>query len=128
MPWWAYTYLAIFIMLSIGGIYDDLKRNHRTIHVAGGLVSAVFVVIFVTGYFYHNLGNSLGIYAFLMLVVGVLFELYSAKRDLAVESANHEMINAQNQHLNNYALVVGDLIIVPGYMFGFMVGLRNVGL
>lgn len=128
MPWWANTYLIAFVLLTILGIEGDLKRPNRAFYIGGEIVTAAFVIIFVYGYFYPKIGSQLGFYAFPMLAIGVAHELFAAKRTMDEESEDPELSENELFYLNNIGLLLANLFIVPGYVFGFMVGMRNVGL
>ena len=128
MPWWAYAYIAFFLLLSIYGIFDDLHKRNKVVHIGGAIASTTFVVLFVVGYFYSNIGNTLGLYVFLMLAIGVLYEFASIKRDLADVSLEHNLSEKQSSYINFFTMVIVDVIVVPGYVFGLMIGLRNANL
>ena len=128
MPWWAAVYLVALVIFTIGGVFDDLERPNKVRYISGEIITAIFVLLFVTGYFYEGIGNALGIYAFPMLIAGVAHELFSAKRTMEEESKNSEYSERELFYLNNIGLLLANLFIVPGYVFGLMVGLRNVGL
>ncbi|MBL4607749.1 MAG: hypothetical protein JKY01_07975 [Pseudomonadales bacterium] len=128
MPWWAITYLTIFILLTIGGIFDDMNKPKRVSYISGEIIGAIFVTIFMLGYFNENIGNSLGLLVFPMLIIGVAHELFSAKRTMDEEARNNEYTKKELFYLNNLGLLFTNIFIVPGYVFGLMVGLRNVGL
>ena len=128
MPWWANIYLTIFIMLTIGGIADDLKRPNKFRYIGGEIITAIFVITFMFGFFNKSIGDSLGALAFPMLLIGVAHELMSAKRTMDEEKNNNEFTKKELFYLNNMGLLLGNLFIVPGYVFGLMVGIRNVGL
>jgi len=63
-----------------------------------------------------------------MILAGVAHELLAAKRAMEETSEDPELSNKELLYLNNIGLLVGNLFIVPGYVFGLMMGLRNVGL
>jgi hypothetical protein len=128
MPWWAVAYLTIFVIFSIAGIFDDLDRPNKIRYISGEIITAIFVFTFITGYYYEDIGDVLGMYVFPMLIVGVAHELFSAKRTLQDESKNPEYTERELFYLNNIGLLLANLLIVPGYVFGLMVGLRNTGL
>jgi len=128
MPWWAITYLALFIALTIGGISDDMERPNKIVNIGGKIVAAIFVVLFMVGFFNESFGSSLGILIFPMLMAGIIHELLAAKRTMDEETHDHDFTRKELFVLNNVGLLLGNLFIVPGYVFGLMVGLRNVGL
>ena len=128
MPWWAIVYLIIFILLTIGGISEDLNRPNKVRYIGGEIVTAIFVATFIVGFFYKDIGDEIGILVFPMLAVGVIHELLSAKRTMDEESNDSEFTKNELFYLNNISLLTANLFIVPGYVFGLMVGMRNVGL
>ena len=128
MPWWAIAYLVVFILATIAGVFDDLKRPNKLRFIGGEIVSAVFVVLFIVGYFQESLGEELGVYVFPMLVIGVIHELMAANRTLAEESKDPNFTEKELGNLNNIGLLLASILIVPGYVFGLMLGLRNIGL
>ena len=128
MPWWAYAYLIAFALVTIAGVSDDLKRPNKVIYIGGEIVSAIFVIVFVVGFFQVSVGSSLGIIVFPMLVIGMFHELMAAKRAMDAEKCDPEFTKRELLYLKNIGLILGNLFIVPGYVFGLMVGLRNVGL
>ena len=128
MPWWAIAYLVVFILTTIAGVFDDLKRPHKLRFIGGEIVSSVFVVLFVVGYFREGFGKELGVYVFPMLVFGIVHEFMAANRILAEEAKNPDFTEKELVILNNMGLFLANIFIVPGYVFGLMLGLRNVGL
>ncbi|MDH5232761.1 MAG: hypothetical protein OEZ58_03335 [Gammaproteobacteria bacterium] len=128
MPWWAITYLVIFVLFTIAGIADDLKRPNKVIYIGGETVTAIFVTIFIVGFFQESFGAALGIFVFPMLILGVFHEFMAAKRTMDAEIEDPEFSEKENIYLSNLGLILGNLFIVPGYVFGLMLGLRNVGL
>ena len=128
MPWWANVYLTIFIILTIGGISEDLGRPNKIRYIGGEIITAIFVVTFMLGFFDKSIGDSLGFLVFPMLLIGVTHELLSAKRTMDEEKNNNKFTKKELFYLNNTGLLLGNLFIVPGYVFGLMVGMRNVGL
>ena len=128
MPWWAIVYLVIFILFTVAGVFDDLKRPNKLRFIGGEILSAFFVGLFVVGYFQESLGMDLGIYVFPMLVIGIAHELMAAKRTMAEESKDPDFSGKELAVLNNIGLFLANIFIVPGYVFGLMLGLRNIGL
>lgn len=128
MPWWVIVYLVVFILFTVAGVFDDLKRPNKLRFIGGEILSAFFVVLFVVGYFQENLGIDLGIYVFPMLIVGVVHELMAAKRTMDEESNDPDFSGNELAILNSIGLLLANFFIVPGYVFGLMLGLRNIGL
>jgi hypothetical protein len=128
MPWWAIAYLVVFMLATIAGVFDDLKRPNKLRFIGGEILSASFVILFVVGYFQESLGKELGIYVFPMLAIGMTHELMAATRTMAEESKDPNFTKKELVILNNIGLLLANIFIVPGYVFGLMLALRNVGL
>ncbi len=128
MPWWAIAYLVVFILATIAGIFDDLKRPNKLRFIGGEILSVSFVILFVLGYFQDGFGEELGIYVFPMLIIGVVHELMAANRAIVEESKDPNFTKKELVILNNIGLLLANIFIVPGYVLGLMLGLRNVGL
>jgi len=128
MPWWAIAYLVVFILATIVGIFDDLKRPNKLRFIGGEILSVSFVILFVVGYFQEGFGKELGIYVFPMLIIGVVHELMAANRAIVEESKDLNFTKKELVILNNIGLLLANILIVPGYVLGLMLGLRNVGL
>ena len=128
MPWWAIAYLVIFVLATIAGVFDDLKRPDKLRFIGGEIVSAIFVVLFVVGYFQESFGKELGVYVFPMLFVGIVHELMAANRTLTEKSKDQKFTEKELIVLNNLGLLLANIFIVPGYVFGLMLGFRNIGL
>ena len=96
--------------------------------MVGVCITLVFVIIFIFGFFKRDFGNTLWVYVFPMLILGVVYEILAAKRVMDAEKNDPELSEKEEFYLHNIGLILGNLFIVPGYVFGLMVGLRNVGL
>ena len=120
MPWWAYIYLLIFILSTIAGIADDMKRPHKIIFISGEIISTVFVVVFISAFFDSALASSLGDMVLLMFFIGVIYELAAANRVMEDQKDDPELSERENAILNTVGLILANLIIVPGYAFGLL--------
>ncbi|CAA0117760.1 Uncharacterised protein [Halioglobus japonicus] len=121
MPWWAIGYLIVVLLLTIGAVYDDLGKENASLFVIGNLASYLFVFGFVWSFFVPEVASFLGMLVFPMLVVGIAFEFYSTHVD--IEEAEDL---SRNQKLA--VMLVVNLIVVPGYVFGILVGIRNANV
>lgn len=130
MPWWAYLYLALLLLATIGGISDDMRRPYKEFFISCELVSAVFVVFFMTAYFHASVAAMLGASIFVMFALGMVYEFISAHRTLSEHDRNPdpELTPREAVVLKNLGLILGNLFIVPGYVFGLMAGLRYAGV
>lgn len=130
MPWWAYLYLALFVLLTIAGVSDDLRRPHRALFISGEVFSAAFVVLFVAAYFYPVIASTLSHSIFVMVGLGMAYEIVAAHRVVREHELNRdsELSPGETAVLNNLGLFLGNLFVVPGYVFGLMAGLRNAGV
>ncbi len=127
MPGWAIGYLVIFFLITAGGIYEDLQRPYPLRWIGGEILTACFIFLFVLGYFESNLGETLGIYVFPMLIISLFHEWTAAKRTLE-DAKDSDLSRKESAVLH---AVGGSLIILslaPGYLLGFLLGLRNIGL
>ena len=128
MPWWAYLYLSIYWLLTFGGVSDDMQRPYKGIFITGEIVTAIFVTTFVAAYFYAELAQQLGIYIFAMLISGFVYELVAVQRVIDDNKKDPDFSAKELLYLNNLGLVLGHLLIVPGYVFGLMAGIQNASL
>ena len=108
-------------MLTLSGVAYDMQRPHKFIFITGELVSAIFVSTFVAAYFVSDVGDRIGNYIIIMLVVGVVFELAATQRTINDNKEDDELSDKELFYINNICLIVGHLFIVPGYVFGLMV-------
>ena len=112
MAWWAYIYLALFLIISIGAITDDFTKPKKYLFVTGDIVSSAFVVLFVISWFNHSLVSRIGYLFVPMVASGLSFEFYSAIRDMKLE-------RNEIDSLYRYVLMATiGLIILPGYVLG----------
>ena len=128
MPWWSYLYLGLFALATIGGVADDWRRPHRVFFVAGEIVSVIFVGVFVAAFFHPSLAQALGWLIFVMLGAGMVYELSAAQRVMNEHKHDSRFTEKENSVLNNVGLLLGNLFIVPGYVFGLAAGLRNANV
>ncbi len=128
MPWWAYTYLAIFILSTVAGVSDDLRRPHKFAFISGEIISTVFVCIFIYAFFNSELANTLGNIIYVMVGLGACYEIIAAARVAKDHKNDSEFTEKENIVLNNISLVLGHLFIVPGYVFGVMAGFHSAGV
>ena len=130
MPWWAYLYLGLYVLLTFGGIADDMRRPNRVLFISGEVISAIFVILFVVAFFLPSLAAMLGFSIFVMVGLGMVYELIAAQRVLRAheQHPDPELTPRDAALLNNFGLILGNLFVVPGYVFGLMAGLRNAGV
>ena len=128
MPWWAYTYLAVFILSTMAGVSDDMKRPHKFAFITGEVVSAIFVCVFIYAFFNLELASKLGSFIYIMVGLGMCYEIIAAARVAQDHKSDSEFTEKENVVLNNIVLVLGHLFIVPGYVFGLMAGLRSANV
>ena len=121
MPWWAVLYLIIFGILTFGAVYDDMNKNRAAFFVAGNILSGIIVVTFVVAFFNVDLASVLGPYIYAMLFVGITFEFISIHTDLKNERSLSSM-----QKL--VVMVVVNLLVVPGYVVGLILGFRHANV
>ena len=126
MPWWAFLYLGAFVLLGIGGITDDLSKPNKAFHVVGGILTTVFGVLFVSGYYYEGVRELIYSFILPMLVIGFIFELISAKRDLS--EMDYDLSETEERWVKFLSMVGVNLITVPAYAFGIMVFLNGEGV
>ena len=128
MPWWAFIYLGLFVLTTIAGVSEDLERPHKWFYIPGEFVCAIFVCIFVVTFFYEDVASYFGAAIFLMVGTGVIFEFAAAKRVIDDNKEDSEFTEKENAILNDIGMLLGNLFIVPGYVFGFMAGINQVSM
>ena len=121
MPWWAIVYLVAIFLLTIGAVHDDLDKENSKFFVSGSLASCLFIFSFVWAFFVPEVGIFLGSLVFPMLFLGIAFEFYSTHLDLK----EHQDLSSKVQF---FVVLVVNLLVVPGYVFGFIVGLRHANV
>ena len=121
-------YLALFWLLTLSGIPYDMQRPYKHILITGEIFSAIFVSIFVTAYFNSDIGDIIGNYIIVMLIVGFIVELFGAQRAINDNKEDPDLSKKELFYINNICLVLGHLFVVPGYVFGLMVGIQHASL
>jgi uncharacterized membrane protein len=126
MPWWSLVYLSILTILTIAGRYEELSTGRDRWIAILDLLSLAFVATFVFSY-YNNIKeyNPLII---AMTVLGIAWEIFIVSKEVRHEELNPdpELSEAQNMFLNNFAMVVANLIVIPGYTYGIVLSYRAV--
>ena len=126
MPWWASLYLVVFILSTVAGVSEDLHRPHKIFFVIGEFVAALFVYIFVVAFFDPAVAELFGRALFVMVGLGVLFEVTAARRVIFDNKNDPNFSKDEKAILNNVGVSLGNIFIVPGYLFGVMAGLNHV--
>ena len=94
-----------------------MHKKYLAFYVAGNVASFVFVACFVWSFFEVRIFEILGPYIFVMLTLGAVFEFVSLRADLEEQPDLSPVHKLGVMALNN-------VIVVPGYVVGLMVGLR----
>lgn len=79
------------------------------------------------GYFEPSIGAALGASVFPMIVIGIVHECMAAKRTIESGLADSSGSDRESAVLTRAGLLLGAVFIAPGYLFGLLLGLRNLG-
>ena len=118
MTWAILVYIAIFTIYSLASLVDDF-RTRSTYNLVSDSLSLIFIYYFTASYLLDL--SYVFIFAIIpMLLIGIPLEILSANREISHyrENPDPELTPNQNKILLNFALVLTNLITVPGYVLG----------
>jgi len=128
MPLLAYIYIGTLITFTVTGVLDDIKRSNNRPYIGLEIASALFIILFVAGFFIPSIGTTVGILTLPMLTFGLLYEFLSKKNSMGDEYRHKELTIEQYAIAKNIGFGICAMVIAPGYVFGIMLTMRNINL
>jgi hypothetical protein len=119
MPWWVVIYGAVLAGLIVAAVWGDIRDHRPAWHVACEALSSTCLVFFVVAYWHPEVRwGSAGVVA-LLLGLSIVWELYSARVDIADATPDPELSDRENA-ITDYLGAAGALILlVPAYVHGW---------
>lgn len=118
IPWFAYIYLFIYGLLAIAGCFDNYRSRYKLWQQIIAILSSIFVVIYVVGFFHYRFGFTLRWFIIPMLLVGISWEFHEISTDLRLINNNKEISPSERGAIYYLTLVITNIIIIPGYLAG----------
>jgi hypothetical protein len=120
MPWWAISYLGVYLLLFVFAMYDDIKRPNTRYYISTNIVCAAFAIFFISAYFNQAVYTLLGPSILILVGIGILIEIISSQRDLLEIKKDPELSGLEHQFVIVFPMLFGILIVIPGYLFGIL--------
>ncbi len=130
LPWWASGYLLTILTLFFIGVFSGDERSFN--RIVSSAFSVFAIHIFVIGFFNAFIIHSIGYLIIPMFLIGVFWEYTRANIEKARARVELEkeadLSDGERDFLLSAALFMNACLIVPGYMAGFVLVLRVLGV
>ncbi|MGH1457060.1 MAG: hypothetical protein ACRBDI_09785 [Alphaproteobacteria bacterium] len=130
LPWWAWAYLFALLSLFFAGLFSGEERSFN--RIISSAFSVFSINIFVIGFFNGFIIDLIGYLIIPMFMIGVFWEFTRANIETARAQSELEkeveLSEGERDFLLNTALLFNAVVIVPGYVAGFVLCLRVLGL
>ena len=120
MPWWAYSYLAIYLAFTVFAMYDNSRLPNKLINISADIICATFVIFFVSAYFNQSVYSFVGSSILILVGIGILIEIISSLRDLRDIKKDPDLSDSEHQLIVVFFASLAVLIVIPGYLFGLL--------
>ena len=131
LPWWAGGYLfALMFLFVLSFMLDDDGRSFN--RIVSSAFSVFSIHIFVVGFFNDFILDSIGYLIIPMFLIGVFWEYTRA--NIETKRAEEELakeleLSAEERDLFlTIAMGFNAIVIVPGYVAGFLLCFRVLGV
>lgn len=121
IPIWAKIYWIFPVILCVVGNYYERKEESRKAWIIiFDIISVCFITLFIIDYFNDKSESIIGFGIIPITFIGIFWEVYITGKDLQKHENNPdpEISNFANIFCNYFGVIVGNLIIIPGYFLG----------
>ena len=115
MPWWALAYVIVLAGVGVIGVLDDLKEGEAAWHIALGVSSVLFCLIFVIAWWRVNLAYCLGKLVLPMLMASVGYNIMTATEDLRALKLDPDYASRGTRWIPMTAIIGVMLLDLPAY-------------
>ena len=116
MPWWILVYLGVFVLLSAGGLWADVRDRRPVWFLACAFVSNLTVIYLFLAFWQPSLCSSLGLVAPVAFLAAMGWELFQAREDLRDIREDPELSETQRRVVARITAVALSLICLPAFI------------
>lgn len=123
-PWWGYLYFGVLLAATAYGAKEEKSRPFGRLMITAEVVSLGLMALCIAAFVNPTVAVSLGNALIVVVVCGTLFEFFSAVRTLNYVPYDPEFSHRENEGLRFFGMVVGALVVLPGYVLGALAWFR----
>jgi hypothetical protein len=128
LPWWAWSYFTIFVVMSCFGFADSIRRGRPLWHIAGNTLSSLGFGAMILAFWHVPLRENLGKAIVPMFVFAFLWNVVTTPHDLKeVLDREKDVTAEQRDEMENSALTMMFVLLAPGYIFGAILCANALG-
>lgn len=123
IPIWAKIYWLFPLVLFVAGNYYERKYEGREIWITiFDMISLVFISFFIIDYFNNKNESLIGFAVVPVTFLGAFWEIYITGKELRKNENNPdpEISKFGNAFCNYFGVIVGNIIVIPGYFLGLL--------
>ena len=119
MPWWAWSYLTVYIVMSCFGLADSVRRRRPWWRTLGNSLSSLCFATLILAFWQVGLRDAVGKAILLIFAFAFLWDVFTMQPDLT-EALNREkeISDEERDSMENSALTMMFVLLAPGYIFG----------
>ncbi len=129
LPWWAWAYLIIaLIVFALGWTIEEMRTQNNVISSS---LSLFTICTCVVGFYNPQIPEFLGLFLIPMVGIGIYWEIIrvEVEKKIALKMLEQDLALTDDERdfLLNTGLVFNALIIVPGYVMGLFLCFNVLG-
>jgi len=129
MPWWAWGYLIITLVVFILSLSVDKECCGNKIF--SSILSLFTISISVVGFFNNQVVEFFGLFILPMVALGIFWELTRSvqESEIAQDMLDKDLslTDGERNFLMNAAIAFNAIIVVPGYVMGLILCFNVLG-
>ncbi len=129
MPWWAWLYLFIALIVFLLSLSVDEHSSGNKIF--SSILSLFTICISVVGFFNIHVVDFLGLFIIPMVALGIFWEFTRSVQESEIAQkmldSDPALSDEERNFLMNTAIAFNALIVVPGYVMGIVLCFNVLG-
>lgn len=129
MPWWAWGYLLITLVVFILSLSVDKERSGNK--TFSSMLSLFTISISVVGFFNNQIVDFFGLFILPMVALGIFWEFTRSvqESEIAQDMLDKDLslTDEERNFLMNVAIAFNAIIVVPGYVMGLVLCFNVLG-
>ena len=125
MSLWTIIYLALFGVLGMAGLWDDVRDRRPTWFLGCAVISNLTVIYLFVAYWQPSLRAPWGVVAPLAFVASMCWELFQAVEDIRALRSDPELSEGQQRVVASVAAIALPVMCLPAFVVAGISAFRS---
>jgi hypothetical protein len=124
MRWWTLTYLVLFGLLSVGGLWDDYRKRRPVLFLGCAALSNLVVGYLLLAFWYPSLRAVFGFVTPVMFIAAVGWEVFEFAEDVRAFRNDSSLSASDKRIVAAIGILATPMLCLPAFMLSGIVAFR----